>query len=79
MSADTPSVRYFATYELIKRKLSAPPPTLPGGDVAPAPPLSLPAVMLAGGMAGVAMWSLAIPPDVSRLSTSYTCPGPRTS
>jgi hypothetical protein len=27
--------------------------------------LSLPAVMLAGGTAGVAMWSLAIPPDVS--------------
>ena len=57
--------RYFATYELLKRRLSGAPPILPNGETAAAPPLSLPAVMLAGGSAGVAMWALAIPPDVS--------------
>lgn len=56
---------YFATYELIKRSLSGAPATLPNGDPAPAPPLSIGAVMFAGGSAGVAMWSVAIPPDVS--------------
>ena len=29
--------------------------------------LNLQAVILAGGTAGVAMWAIAIPPDVSRL------------
>lgn len=56
---------YFATYEYLKRSLSPAAPILPNGEKAAAPPLSLPAVMLAGGTAGVAMWSLAIPPDVS--------------
>ena len=32
--------------------------------------LNLSAVILAGGTAGVAMWSIAIPPDVSIPSTS---------
>ncbi|KAK4685950.1 hypothetical protein P7C73_g4191, partial [Tremellales sp. Uapishka_1] len=67
------SAVYFATYEYIKRSLSAPPPIVPGElEAAPAPPLSLPAVMLAGGSAGVAMWSLAIPPDTikSRLQSA---------
>lgn len=62
------SVSYFATYEVLKRSLSPPAPVLPNGEKAAAPPLSLPAVMLSGGLAGVAMWSLAIPPDVSRQS-----------
>lgn len=57
---------YFATYEMLKRKLSPSPGLLPNGDAAPAPPLSIGAVMFAGGTAGVAMWALAIPPDVSR-------------
>jgi hypothetical protein len=58
--------RYFATYELLKKKLSPPAPIIPGtGEKAAAPPLSIGAVMLAGGTAGVAMWSVAIPPDVS--------------
>ena len=57
---------YFATYELLKKKLSPPAPIIPGtGEKAAAPPLSIGAVMLAGGTAGVAMWSVAIPPDVS--------------
>jgi solute carrier family 25 carnitine/acylcarnitine transporter 20/29 len=57
---------YFATYELLKKKLSPAAPTIPGtGEKAAAPPLSIGAVMLAGGTAGVAMWSVAIPPDVS--------------
>ncbi|OCF34832.1 solute carrier family 25 (mitochondrial carnitine/acylcarnitine transporter), member 20/29 [Kwoniella heveanensis CBS 569] len=66
------SAVYFATYELLKKALSAAPETLPNGEKAPAPPLSLPAVMLAGGSAGVAMWSLAIPPDTikSRLQSA---------
>lgn len=45
--------------------LSATPETLPDGTKAPAPPLSVPAIMTAGGGAGIAMWSLGIPPDVS--------------
>lgn len=62
-SADFDS--YFATYETLKRALSPAPALLPNGEKAAAPPLSLPAVMLAGGSAGVAMWAIAIPPDVS--------------
>lgn len=65
---------YFATYELLKQKLSPPAPIVPGtGEKAAAPPLSIGAVMLAGGTAGVAMWSVAIPPDVRPLS-SVPCP-----
>lgn len=57
---------YFATYELLKQKLSPVAPIVPGtGEKAAAPPLSIGAIMLAGGTAGVAMWSVAIPPDVS--------------
>ncbi|KAL7420374.1 carnitine transporter [Cryptotrichosporon argae] len=66
------SAVYFATYEYLKRKLSAAPPALASGVPAAAPPLSLGAVMFAGGCAGVAMWSLAIPPDTikSRLQSA---------
>ncbi|OCF60139.1 solute carrier family 25 (mitochondrial carnitine/acylcarnitine transporter), member 20/29 [Kwoniella mangroviensis CBS 10435] len=66
------SAVYFATYELLKKQLSSSPETLPNGEKAPAPPLSLPAIMAAGGTAGVAMWSLAIPPDTikSRLQSA---------
>ncbi|WWD22678.1 hypothetical protein CI109_107171 [Kwoniella shandongensis] len=68
------SAAYFATYELLKRKLSGEPTTLPNGEKAPAPPLSVPAIMLAGGGAGIAMWGLAIPPDTikSRLQSAPT-------
>lgn len=59
------SAAYFATYEYLKKMLSATPETLPDGSKAPAPPLSVPAIMAAGGGAGIAMWSLGIPPDVS--------------
>lgn len=59
------SAAYFATYEYLKKMLSAAPETLPDGSKAPAPPLSVPAIMAAGGGAGIAMWSLGIPPDVS--------------
>ncbi|WVQ82902.1 hypothetical protein IAT38_005038 [Cryptococcus sp. DSM 104549] len=66
------SAAYFATYELLKKSLSKEPETLPNGEKAPAPPLSVPAIMLAGGGAGVAMWALAIPPDTikSRIQTA---------
>lgn len=59
------SAAYFATYEYLKKMLSATPEILPDGSKAPAPPLSVPAIMAAGGGAGIAMWSLGIPPDVS--------------
>jgi solute carrier family 25 carnitine/acylcarnitine transporter 20/29 len=66
------SAVYFATYEVVKTKLSGPPVVDPATGEESAPPLSLPAVMFAGGMAGVAMWSLAIPPDTikSRLQAA---------
>ncbi|KAK0245654.1 carnitine acyl carnitine carrier [Armillaria nabsnona] len=50
------SAAYFAAYEVTKKALT------PAGS-SPAD-LNLGAVILAGGTAGVAMWSLAIPPDV---------------
>jgi solute carrier family 25 carnitine/acylcarnitine transporter 20/29 len=46
---------YFATYEVTKKWLT------PVGST----DLSLSAVIFAGGTAGVAMWTIAIPPDVS--------------
>ncbi|KAI8142896.1 mitochondrial carrier domain-containing protein [Fennellomyces sp. T-0311] len=52
---DSPgSAAYFVAYELIKKGLTP----KDGSD------LSFGAVLFAGGMAGVAMWSIAIPPDV---------------
>lgn len=50
------SAAYFAAYEVTKKSLT------PVGS-SPAD-LNLGAVILAGGTAGVAMWTLAIPPDV---------------
>jgi solute carrier family 25 carnitine/acylcarnitine transporter 20/29 len=46
---------YFVSYEIVKKYLT---PAHSEG-------LSLGAVILAGGTAGIAMWSIAIPPDVS--------------
>ncbi|TXT10593.1 hypothetical protein VHUM_02098 [Vanrija humicola] len=68
------SAVYFVTYEKVKAALSGSPVVDPvTGESAP-PPLSLGAVMLAGGSAGVAMWALAIPPDTikSRLQSAPT-------
>lgn len=48
--------RYFAAYEVTKKALT------PAGS-SPSD-LNLGVVVFSGGMAGVAMWSLAIPPDV---------------
>ncbi|KAI8971691.1 mitochondrial carrier domain-containing protein [Mycotypha africana] len=62
---DSPgSAAYFIAYELIKKKLT------PAG--ARPEDLSFGAVLFAGGMAGVAMWTIAIPPDVlkSRLQSA---------
>lgn len=50
------SAVYFAAYEVTKKALT------PAGS-SPAD-LNLGAIMIAGGTAGVAMWSLVIPPDV---------------
>jgi len=58
------SAAYFAAYEVTKKALT------PVG-ASPAE-LNLGAVILAGGTAGVAMWAIAIPPDVlkSRLQSA---------
>ncbi|KAL0951406.1 hypothetical protein HGRIS_008101 [Hohenbuehelia grisea] len=60
------SAAYFAAYEVTKKALT------PAGST-PAE-LNLSAIIVAGGTAGVAMWSLAIPPDVikSRLQSAPT-------
>ncbi|KAG2154689.1 hypothetical protein DEU56DRAFT_725712 [Suillus clintonianus] len=50
------SAVYFAAYEVTKKAL------MPAGSSAG--DLNLGAIMFAGGTAGVAMWSIAIPPDV---------------
>ena len=49
--------RYFAAYEVTKKALT--PANASSSD------LNIGRVILAGGMAGIAMWSIAIPPDVS--------------
>ncbi|KAF8140397.1 hypothetical protein EV363DRAFT_1393305 [Boletus edulis] len=58
------SAAYFATYEVTKKAL------MPAGSSAS--DLNLGAIIFAGGTAGVAMWSLVIPPDVlkSRLQSA---------
>ncbi|KIM47849.1 hypothetical protein M413DRAFT_417313 [Hebeloma cylindrosporum] len=60
------SAAYFAAYEVTKRVLT------PAGS-SPSE-LNLGAIILAGGTAGVAMWALAIPPDVlkSRIQSAPT-------
>ncbi|KAG0005514.1 carnitine transporter [Entomortierella chlamydospora] len=58
------SAAYFVAYELVKKAL------IPaGGTAEDLNPLT---VMFAGGMAGIAMWTIAIPPDVlkSRLQSA---------
>lgn len=55
--------RYFAAYEVTKKALT--PANASSSD------LNIGRVIMAGGMAGVAMWSIAIPPDVS--FTQLTC------
>ena len=54
------SAAYFVAYDVIKKQL-----TPAGSDPSK---LNLGAIMLAGGSAGIAMWSIAIPPDVRLLS-----------
>ncbi|KAF5385520.1 hypothetical protein D9757_005415 [Collybiopsis confluens] len=60
------SAAYFAAYEVTKKALT------PAGS-SPSE-LNLGAIVFAGGMAGVAMWALAIPPDVlkSRIQSAPT-------
>ena len=54
--SDCKLVSYFAAYELTKKAVT--PSGYSSDD------LNLWAIVFAGGMAGVAMWSIAIPPDV---------------
>lgn len=60
------SAAYFATYEYLKRQLS---PKDEHGNLGS---LSLPAICVAGGAAGVAMWTAVFPVDTvkSRLQTA---------
>ncbi|KAF9822085.1 hypothetical protein IEO21_00079 [Rhodonia placenta] len=60
------SAAYFAAYELTKKMLT------PAG--ASPSELNLGAIVVAGGTAGIAMWSIAIPPDVlkSRIQSAPT-------
>lgn len=60
------SAAYFAAYEVTKKALTS--------VGASSSELNLSAIILAGGTAGVAMWALAIPPDVlkSRLQSAST-------
>lgn len=62
------SAAYFATYEYIKRKLTP----LDPANGKPSGQLSLTAVMVAGGAAGVAMWIPVFPIDTvkSRLQSA---------
>jgi len=50
------SAAYFVAYELAKKALT------PANQ--PTSQLNLGAIIIAGGTAGIAMWSIAIPPDV---------------
>jgi len=58
------SAAYFGAYEVTKKWLTPP----------DSKDLSLSAIILAGGTAGVAMWTIAIPPDVikSRIQSANT-------
>lgn len=56
------SAAYFVAYEVTKKAL-----TPAGSDPKD---LNFGAVLLAGGTAGVAMWSIAIPPDVRNTTRS---------
>jgi hypothetical protein len=56
--------RYFAAYEVTKKALTP-------ANASPSD-LNIGRVILAGGTAGVAMWAIAIPPDVS--FTQLACP-----
>ena len=60
------SAAYFATYEYFKRRLT------PKDESGRPGSLSLPAVCVAGGAAGVAMWSAVFPVDTvkSRVQTA---------
>lgn len=60
------SAAYFATYEYLKRRLT------PKDENGNPGSLSLPAVSVAGGAAGVAMWTAVFPVDTvkSRLQTA---------
>ena len=74
--ADSPPISYFAAYEVTKKMLT------PEGQ-SPSE-LNLGAIIVAGGTAGIAMWSIAIPPDVSPLDKfcnfhSIQCPLHRSS
>lgn len=66
------SAAYFATYEIVKRKLTPKDP-----DTGKPGKLSMPAVMAAGGAAGVAMWTTIFPVDTvkSRLQSSDKAQG----
>ncbi|KAI8610004.1 mitochondrial carrier domain-containing protein, partial [Chytriomyces sp. MP71] len=60
---------YFAAYEFFYRALGG------GRSGESAGSLSIPAALFAGGMSGVAMWIVAIPPDVVKSRIQAAPPG----
>jgi len=52
------SVAYYTTYELVKEKIKSAMPKRPDGSASPL------AIVVAGGLSGVANWLVAVPPDV---------------
>lgn len=61
------SAAYFVAYELAKKALT--PANQPNSQ------LNLGAIVLAGGTAGIAMWSIAIPPDTIKSRIQSAPPG----
>lgn len=55
------SIAWFGTYEFVKYQMTK---HQKHDDSGTSKPLSLPAIILAGGLAGMANWAIAIPPDV---------------
>ncbi len=60
------SAAYFAAYEVIKRNLT---PKAENGETGE---LSIGAIVVAGGMAGVAMWTLVFPIDTIKSTLQAT-------
>lgn len=72
------SAAYFASYEYVKRRLTPQQPDGTGSGTTTGQKLSLPAIIVAGGAAGVAMWIPVFPIDTvkSRLQSAAGAGGP---
>jgi solute carrier family 25 carnitine/acylcarnitine transporter 20/29 len=82
MMRDMPgAATYYTTYEYFTRLFTPPPTTTQNSQsntansTSAAPELSVGAVLIAGGMAGVAQWTLSIPADVIKSRIQSAPPG----